>query len=519
VPDPTPPDAPRPSATATTPLGDKARTLVERLLAKADGRALGVSVARIVALAQSEQAGLGGLAEALLADPYIAARIVRLANSVLYNRTGERVASLPAAITMVGVERVRLIALSAMLLEEFAGHRQRAQLRRELARALYASLLALELAALRLQREAQEEAALATLLRSSGRLLCSAYAFELRERVDELVIGEGCSEARAAQRVLGIDFEALSGHLLRAWGMSERLAAAMLPCPELVYASADLGRNVRMISECSDHAAAALLADSPVRRLLGLQTVLRRFGGALDISPTRLVDALREADLRAGESGDVLGLRGGLEAGQWIVDQLDSRAPAAGRPAGDADGPPSTGEIDRFTAAPPGSSTSAEADASARNAVATLAATIRRQLAAHRVVVAFAGTDGGTLRLVHLDGAPLLAGRALFRVGVGRAGASCAGDLFAMVLTRGDDAYIRDRTVGHVPQAIPAWFRATCGDAHGFVVAPLREGTITVGFVYADQLRGAPVWSDEALAFVRSLEPALLRARREAGRS
>jgi HD-like signal output (HDOD) protein len=123
---------------------------------------------------KSDRMSVGDLEEFINGEPTVMGRILVIAGSIGYNATGLEITSLHQAISLVGFERVRTLAISILLLE--SAHSEAAtKINRELAgTSLIGGLVASEMC----RRGVSSEAELAFIcgaLRNYGRMLAATF--------------------------------------------------------------------------------------------------------------------------------------------------------------------------------------------------------------------------------------------------------------------------------------------------------------------------------------------------------
>jgi HD-like signal output (HDOD) protein len=64
---------------------------------------------------QDQSDSIGMVADVVALEPLVASRVVALANSVIYSRSGSQARSLPHAIERIGLKNVRMVALAVLM--------------------------------------------------------------------------------------------------------------------------------------------------------------------------------------------------------------------------------------------------------------------------------------------------------------------------------------------------------------------------------------------------------------------
>lgn len=177
--------------------------------------------ARIIELGQDPMAGVGDIADAVILDPALTAKILRMANSPMYARQ-RKTENLRQAIMMFGMNGIFNLALSFSLASTLRTKEQQSVdynlfWRRSLAAATCCRLLSA-----RHQSSQKEEFFLAALLQDIGILA-------LDKAVPDLYRSLGIQQAnhqhvaRLETEVIGADHAQVGAWLLQTWHLPERL--------------------------------------------------------------------------------------------------------------------------------------------------------------------------------------------------------------------------------------------------------------------------------------------------------
>ena len=160
---------------------------------------------------KAENISVGDIAEFINGEPTILARIVTIASSVGYNTGGIEVTSVHQAISLIGFDRVRTLAISILLLES-AHSESAAESNRELAgTALISGLVAAEMCRRKVSADA-EMAFICGALRNYGRILASTFL--PREYAEMQKLSSRIGSEPAFQQVFGLDPLTLAHELM-----------------------------------------------------------------------------------------------------------------------------------------------------------------------------------------------------------------------------------------------------------------------------------------------------------------
>ncbi|TAN51055.1 MAG: HDOD domain-containing protein [Methylococcaceae bacterium] len=171
---------------------------------------------RISATFDDARAGATELAQIVMADPNLSAKVLKLVNSAYYNTARQHIDSLTKAIILLGYDTLSEMALTASYIESIQSARKRYNANREVIDALHAAVQAKSLAQLT-HDPAPEEVFLAALLYNVGHVAFRCFEDDLGNEIDRLVYLEKISEAEAEKRVLGFPLRELSAALAKAW--------------------------------------------------------------------------------------------------------------------------------------------------------------------------------------------------------------------------------------------------------------------------------------------------------------
>jgi hypothetical protein len=257
-----------------------------------------------------------------MAEPFIAQKCLRAANVALTRCGSTPVTTLSKAIVVLGLEQVRTLALSALLLSRLKNTLQAVHLKSEFASVIYASTLAREIAAGQSLCE-PEQAAVYALFRSFGRLVIALYRYESYQRIRALSIEERINDNQAAVRVLGLSFDRLGVELLTRWGFPQRILHALAPCPEPVRFNTNLEVRLQILSAFCMELALSLWQANLSDRRQGIETLLQRFGPGLRLERQHLKAHLQLVDAQALEMSQALGLSACPVAGE-VFDDLST---------------------------------------------------------------------------------------------------------------------------------------------------------------------------------------------------
>ena len=509
--------------------------LLRRMRHKSDFPALSDSVARIQRVASSEDDSISDLTNEILKDVALTNKLLRLVNSVNFAHASRgSVSTVSRAVSLVGFNAVRSMALSLVLLDHMQDKQHASQMREEFLRAMMAGSLAAELCG---PGQGSEEAFIGAMFHNLGRMLCEFYFPEEAGQIRALVASGriGGDDEAAAVQVLGLGFEDLGAGVARVWGLPETLQRCIRkPQGSPPQRPPEQGaERLRWVVRAANEATTILLRNERKQAEDGLRTLATQYARTLDMTPQAVGAATQEGRQKLVTMARVLELRvdKGSAAGRLLV------LPSA------ADAPPdpqdmlSTHEL--RSEAPPVLSSPAQTQAgmapSPAEAAVVLSAGIQditnamvenfklndilrmiletmfRSLGARRMVFGLRdaktdivtgrfGLGEGSEDAVRALAVPLKAQR----------------DLFSAVCLRGADTLITDATEPHMQERLPDWYRKNL-NAPTFLLLPLQIKGRPFALIYADQDRpGGIAVDDKTLGLLRTLRNQAIMAFRQA---
>lgn len=464
---------------------------------------VGHTLARLTRLLESDDDAVQVLADVILSDVALTQRLLKIANTIPYRAGPQSVTTVTRAIMLLGFDQVRLTAMSVVLVEGLLGDRV-GDLRDEFHQSLLAGSLARELLA---GREA-EEAAIAAMFRSVGRMLVAVFAPQAHAAIRAACVNEKLTEHAAARRVLGKSYDELTEQMLREWRLPDRLISAVAPLPARIDSPGSAGERVRVTAQFAEGVAAAL-ASQPIVRL---DDVLARFAPAVAVTHEALLPMLERAGARNREFEAAFG----LTPGPCPVAQFQNSVPGATRL-----------DLDLPAIEPP-----AQRDALGRphNACAILAAGLAEatdcltrgaRVDVNAVIQVtlesmFSGLGYARTALALRDPATgLYRTRAGFGTPKAQFGFATSGPphLFTAALTQGKDLHIADCGSERLRASLPEWFTRDFTQAMSFLLMPLTVSDKVIGFFYADRpMPDATGLSAEELNLLRALRSQVVLA-------
>jgi HD-like signal output (HDOD) protein len=498
--------------------------LMRRMRHKSDFPALSESVVRIQGMATSDTESVGSVTNQILKDVALTNKLLRVVNSAHYARSGS-ISTVSRAVTLVGFNGIRNMALSLVLLEHMQDKGHAAQLKDEFVRSLLAGTIGAEMCS---NAQDAEEAFIASMFQSMGRLLTQFYFPEEAQQVRNLLQSEApkLSEATASLRVLGLSFENLGIGIAKAWGLPENIQKCMRqpaggPPSRLPTDSAE---RMRWVALASNEIADVLLKYEPEEAGAHVALVARKYAQALDSSEKQTAVMVEQAKTKLVEMATAMEIRVKPDSAAYKVLRA---VPGETVSEPDLHLPVSEGNIG-----------SLELQATQTAPVHALAPVEKSDRVAQTLVAGIQDITNAMVEDFKLTDVLRMILETMFRAMgfdriifcmrdpktetvTGRFGLgegveahvkgfkvplkATTPDLFGVVCQKGVDSMISDATESRILARLPDWYLKSL-NAPAFLLLPLQIKGAPFGLIYADKTKkGALELDEKELALLRTL--------------
>lgn len=175
----------------------------------------------VAEIAADPESGSDSLSHLILRDPLLVTRILRMANTVFYNPSGKLIQTIPRAILLLGLERIRTLCLSAILVETLQSGKWLNRIQHELGRSIHAALLARAIGQ-QTGEGALDEIFLAALMRHVGPLLFWSVGGEEAVNLDK-ALRDTDQDPALEKAILGFQLKDLTNIVCEQWKLSRLL--------------------------------------------------------------------------------------------------------------------------------------------------------------------------------------------------------------------------------------------------------------------------------------------------------
>ena len=543
--------------------GDRATLefLLRRMRHKSDFPALSDAVVRIQRVTQSENASIAGVTDEIVRDVALTNKLLRLVNTAHFRNAGAgTIASVPRAVSLIGLAGIRTMALSLVLLEHMQDKSHVARLKEMFLMAMMTGTLCDELTP---AAKAHDEPFLAGMMSQLGRMLTEFYFPEeaalIRRRVEPSWQRGEWSQAiedRAVGEVLGLSYEQLGVGVTKVWGLPDSLRRAIArpegEAPGRAVESAP--DRLRWCVQASSELAQALMQAPTGSAANKISAIGDRYSRALNLPKDQFETAVRSAqshlqsmstdlgiDLKADSKARRL-LPQALAVPTGNIDPATVVTPTATAGAAPDDATMAMPASERPGAAaaqarpaqlpPPASQDSAsrmlaleEGISSVTSALAgdtfklnevlrTILQTMHAALGFRCVVFGLRDPKTGVITGRFGLGGAASALSAQFRVDVNPSGPV---DLLSVACRKAADTLISDAAADNVRSRLPTWLQREA-EARSFVLLPMTMKSAPFALIYADcATAGGIVLGDRELSLLRTLRNQAVMAFKTAG--
>jgi len=184
------------------------------------------TVNRIRQISSSRQSDAMALAMAVMKDVNLSTKLLKLANTPTYHRTGGRISAVSRAVVLIGFERIQNLCVTLKLIESFRDEHPDSLIEPLLINSFLNASMAREMAAAANVRDI-EEAYICGLLYGLGEIIVAfalpeVYRDMLRQRV-----AARDSWGRIQVQTLGGSFSDIGQDLAQSWGFPKSVVQAM----------------------------------------------------------------------------------------------------------------------------------------------------------------------------------------------------------------------------------------------------------------------------------------------------
>lgn len=244
---------------------------------------------RILEEIKKDEDSFSELADIITSDPALTARILKVANSSFYG-LAERVSSPAQAISVIGTQALKNLALSFVIFDTVQGRHQGSFDLNLFWRRAITSAVAAETVAKRVGADADDIFVIALLQDFGVLVLFLSYGAAYTEVLDaKRISGRGLHQEET--RLLGFNHAEVGSAILKSWNLPEsiheRIRTHHMPEPQKIF-------HAVSIINLADKIASIYHGKESNRRSIETQTILTAHYGFSNEESTALIDAIGE---------------------------------------------------------------------------------------------------------------------------------------------------------------------------------------------------------------------------------
>lgn len=281
---------PRDAAADGSSQGDAGTTvtfLLRRMSIKSEFPALSASFSRINdLLARGDETSMQAVADLVIRDFALTQKVLKIVNSAEFALG--KVTRVSQAITLLGISRLRSIAVGMMLADGQRRGGGGGAIAAALTDVFVAGVITRNIGRM-IGLKSLEELFICGMFSRLGQLLTLYYLKEEHDAIQRHAADHGTDTATAAKAVLGIGYDELGIAIARRWNFPEVIVAAMreLPAGRVDPAREASGRIWHCAAYARELCALARI-ENPAAREAAFQAHATRFAAAIPVDPMQV---------------------------------------------------------------------------------------------------------------------------------------------------------------------------------------------------------------------------------------
>jgi HD-like signal output (HDOD) protein len=257
-----------------------------------------------MATAGDEDATLRRLANLILKNVSLTAKVLRVVNSVYFNRASRSILSISHAVTLLGWDAIRHLAAGMLMFDHFKNSaRGRDQMLIALLTANHARQVAKHA-----RYTHGEEAYLCGMFRNLGELLVSCYLHEAYSEILEAIKNNQWTDREACRHVLHFTYEELGQAMARQWHLPEKVILSMDTADLSPSKMESDPGKVTMLVSFSHALSAAVYRTDPGKSRTQIKALLNQYERVLPLTENDLHEILRSAVLETQDTFSAAGV-------------------------------------------------------------------------------------------------------------------------------------------------------------------------------------------------------------------
>lgn len=250
--------------------------------------AMSHNVQELISLTSNSRSAGAELARVILKDYSLTNKVLQIVNSAYYS-LGRACNSISKAVTILGFDAIRDMAMAIALFEDFVKSGvDKDGISKLLTRSFLSGLHARDLVVEKNLNISPEEAFICTLLHNLGKIIVCIYLPE-KYREIELKIGSGVTANAACRAVLtDLTFHEIGAEVAKFWNLSEKAISSMVGEPEAPQHKYDATGFLQNLA-CFANTFVDCVCDGS-----DLEPVFQKYGGHLSVDVKESIAMLNQ---------------------------------------------------------------------------------------------------------------------------------------------------------------------------------------------------------------------------------
>jgi HD-like signal output (HDOD) protein len=283
----------KPQAQSIVSEGDsRLKRWVEIIQSRKDIPAFSHTIMKVMSLFGKDETSLSNLTNLIFRDYSLTLAVLRLANSAYYNRTLKPICSITWAVTLIGIETVKRIAGTILLLENY--DKRPNGLKELLLLSLLTASHSLETAR-KIRMHHAEQVYLCGMFRNLGEVLIALYFPDVYKKILNEMESHGLSATDACQRVAEITYEGLGRTMAATWRLPVEVSRAMNSSNHGEFAHQNEEQKIDTIVAFSHELTHCVYRCAPEDRSAALASLIEKFGSIPNLNPEVIQEILDES--------------------------------------------------------------------------------------------------------------------------------------------------------------------------------------------------------------------------------
>jgi len=202
--------------------------LMRKIKRQQDFPALSETLIKINTLVDKEDTNSAELAKVIVEDFALTNKILKLVNSAYYRSTVSEVKTISQAVLILGFDEIRSVAISLILIDHLHNKSKASKLKEHIVSSIYSGILTKDLS-IEIDYKEHEEAFLSGTFHQMGEMLALYYFHEEAEEIETLIDEEDLSKDQAANKILGVTYQALGIAIAKEWKLPQYIINTIYP--------------------------------------------------------------------------------------------------------------------------------------------------------------------------------------------------------------------------------------------------------------------------------------------------